>query len=585
VSQPPATVKHWRILPQVPPDVRAQLAAYHPVVAQVLYNRGQDTAEKARTFLEGSDAALNSPFLMHGMSEAVARLRRAIARGEWIAVYGDFDADGVTSTALLTQALSALGGNVIPYIPNRVDEGYGLNEDALQTLKDQGVSVVVTVDCGIRSVEEVAFGNALGLDIIVTDHHSVGDELPPALTVVDPKIDARTRLLEGRANGYPEDMLAGVGVAYKLAEALVLAESQQSRAEFNAKLLEDLLDLVALGTVADLAPLDRLENRELVRRGLEVLNRAQRPGIYELLQVARVDPGRISTTTIGYMLGPRINAAGRLSDAMIAYDLLTADMPRAGQLAQALQLLNVERQSLTAEAVELAKTIAGDVDAPLIFAVSPEFKSGIVGLVAGRLCEMFYRPAIVIEQGESESRGSCRSIQEFDITQALDECAELLVRHGGHSQAAGFTVANENLKPLRERLMALVTGALGDRDLRPTVTIDAEVPFDYLTMDLAHTLSQLEPTGARNEAPLFATRDVLVTECRRVGQDEKHLRLRLTKETTTIDAIAFRQGEWHDRIAPGSYVDVAYHLEINEWNGHVKLQLNVQGLRLAGGGS
>lgn len=582
MSYPPGTPKHWRLLPTAPDDVRAQLAACHPVVAQVLYNRGQDTPEKARAFLEGGASVLNSPFLMHGMNEAVARLRRAIARGELVAVYGDFDADGVTSTALLTQALRALGGRVKPYIPNRVDEGYGLNVEALETLKEQGVSVVVTVDCGIRSVEEVAFGRDLGLDMIVTDHHSVGDELPPALAVVDPKIDARARVQEGRTNGYPEDMLAGVGVAYKLAQALVLADSQQSRRDVNEKLLEDLLDLVALGTVADLAPLDRLENRELVRRGLEVLNRAQRPGIYELLQVARVDPGRINTTTIGYMLGPRINAAGRLDDAMIAYELLTADMPRAGQLAQRLQELNVQRQVLTMEAVERAIAMAGDVEAPLIFAASPDFRSGIVGLVAGRLCEMFYRPAVVIEQGETESRGSCRSIQEFDITQALDECAGLLVRHGGHSQAAGFTVPNENLGALHERLMALVTDALGDRDLRPTLTVDAVVPFEHLTMGLAQTLNKLEPTGARNEAPLFATHDVRVVDCRRVGQEDKHLRLRLARETMQFDAIAFRQGEWFERLSPGSHVDVAYHLEINEWNGNIKLQLNVQDLRMAG---
>jgi len=582
VSYPPGTPKHWRLLPTAPDDVRAQLAAYHPVVAQVLYNRGQDTPEKARAFLEGGASVLNSPFLMHGMNEAVARLRRAIARGELVAVYGDFDADGVTSTALLTQALRALGGRVKPYIPNRVDEGYGLNVEALETLKEQGVSVVVTVDCGIRSVEEVAFGRDLGLDMIVTDHHSVGDELPPALAVVDPKIDARARVQEGRTNGYPEDMLAGVGVAYKLAQALVLADSQQSRRDVNEKLLEDLLDLVALGTVADLAPLDRLENRELVRRGLEVLNRAQRPGIYELLQVARVDPGRINTTTIGYMLGPRINAAGRLDDAMIAYELLTADMPRAGQLAQILQELNGQRQVLTTEAVERAIGMAGDVEAPLIFAASPDFRSVIVGLVAGRLCEMFYRPAVVIEQGETESRGSCRSIQEFDITQALDECAGLLVRHGGHSQAAGFTVPNENLGALHERLMALVTDALGDRDLRPTLTVDAVVPFEHLTMGLAQTLNKLEPTGARNEAPVFATEDVRVVDCRRVGQEDKHLRLRLARETMQFDAIAFRQGEWFERLSPGSRVDVAYHLEINEWNGNIKLQLNVQDLRMAG---
>jgi single-stranded-DNA-specific exonuclease len=582
VRDPDAKFKRWHILPRLPDDVGRQLQVYHPVMAQVLYNRGQDTLEKARIFLEGGEASLNNPFVMHDMPQAVARIRHAIKNGEKIAVYGDFDADGVTSTALLTQALAALGGQVMPYIPNRVDEGYGVNTDALKALADEGVNLVITVDCGIRAVEEVAYGTTLGLDIIVTDHHSIGEELPPALAVIDPKIDAHLRLDEGRTNGYPEDMLAGVGVAFKLADALFRAEREQTRREPNCK-LEDLLDLVALGTVADLVPLDRLENRELVRRGLAVLNKAQRPGIYELLQVARVEPGKINTTSIGFMLGPRINAAGRLDSAMIAYHLLTEDMPEAGRLAQRLQELNVARQSLTMQAVEIARerALSGvDGEIPLIFDAGPEFLPGIVGLVAGRLCEEFYRPAVVIEQGDGESRGSCRSIPEFDITHALDQCADLLVRHGGHAQAAGFTVRNENLPLLRERLTGLAAEQLQDRDLRPHLEIDAEVPFDYLTMDLAGLLATLEPTGARNEAPLLLTRDLRVVECRRVGQEGKHLRLKLSNGIHFIDAIGFKLGEWAENSAP--YIDVVYHLEINEWNDQVKLQLNVQDLRPAG---
>jgi single-stranded-DNA-specific exonuclease len=581
VADSARTAKRWHVLPSMPPEARERLREYHPVMAQALYNRGQDTPDKARMFLEGGDEALRNPFLMRGMPQAVARIRHAIKNHELIAVYGDFDADGVTSTALLTQAIEALGGQVMPYIPNRVDEGYGLNEEALRWLREQGARLIITVDCGIRAVEEVAFANALGLDMIVTDHHSIGEELPPALAVIDPKIDAKLRLEEGRANGYPEDMLAGVGVAYKLADALFRAEEQQTHRRPNCK-LEDLLDLVALGTVADLAPLDRPENRELVRRGLEVLNRAQRPGIYELALVARVEPGKINTTSIGYMLGPRINAAGRLDSAMIAYRLLTADMPAAGELAQELQELNTRRQELTMQAVEIARErVLSEVEAaaPLIFAAHEDFRSGIVGLVAGRLCEEFYIPAVVIEQGEEESRGSCRSIPEFNITQALDRCAELLVRHGGHAQAAGFTVRNENLPLLKERLMAIATEALRGLDLRPTLDIDAEVPFDYLTMALAEALLRLEPTGARNEPPLFLTRRLRVVDYRRVGQEGRHLKLKLASGMSQIDAICFKQGEWADRIP--EYVDVAYHLEVNEWNGYVKLQLNAQDLRPA----
>ncbi len=576
---PASAPKRWHIAPPAPPEVTERLRAYHPVMAQVLYNRGQETSEKARIFLEGSEAALHNPFTMHDMSAAVARIRHAIKRGELIVVYGDFDADGVTSTALLTQTLEVLGARVQPYIPHRIEEGYGLNVEALRKLHEAGVRLVITVDCGIRSVEEVAYGRTLGLDVIVTDHHSVGDELPPARAVVNPKVDARLALEEGR-RGYPEDMLAGVGVAYKLAEALFRAETQQSRYHPNLE-LADLLDLVALGTVADLAPLNRLENRELVRRGLRVLNRAQRPGIYELMQVAHVEPGKINTTSIGFTLGPRINAAGRLASAMIAYRLLRASMPEAGQLAQQLHVLNIDRQEKTLHAVEQARAEvrARDGDAPLIFAVGGDFQAGIVGLVAGRLCEEFYLPVVVLEQSEETSRGSCRSIPEFNITRALDRCADLLTRHGGHAQAAGFTVPNENVPALRTRLLTLAKQALEGEDLRPTLHVDAEVPFDELTMALARELRRLEPTGAGNPPPLLLTREVRVLGFRRVGRDKRHLRLKLSGAGATIDAIAFNLGHWAEQMP--SYIDVVHRLEVNEWNGHPRLQMNVQDLRLA----
>ncbi len=579
MRDPASTAKRWNVLPPMPPEVRARLYGYHPVLAQVLYNRRQDTAEKVRLYLEGGAETLHDPFTMLGMAEAVDRIRHAIERRETIAVYGDFDADGVTSTALLTQAIEALDGRVQPYIPNRVDEGYGLNREALQALKDEGIGLVVTVDCGIRAVDEVAYGNELGLDLIVTDHHSPGDDIPPALAVLDPKIDAARRQEEGWTGGYPEDMLAGVGVAYKLADAL-FRDYERRKGRCPAFKLEDLLDLVALGTVADLAPLDRLENRELVRRGLDVMNRAQRPGLYELMQVAHVEPGKVNTTSIGFMLGPRINAAGRLADAMIAYRLLRASMPEAGPLAQRLHDLNVQRQMLTLEAVEVARAraLSGTDDAiPLLFDAGPEFLSGIVGLVAGRLCEEFYRPAVVIEKGEEESRGSCRSIPEFDITKALDQCADLLVRHGGHAQAAGFTVHNANLEALRERLMAMAAETLRERDLRPTLEIDAEVPFDLLTMDLARALRLLEPTGARNSMPLFVTRGLDVAEVKQVGQDGRHLKLRLANGVHSIDAIGFKLGDLAATLP--QTVDVAYHLEVNEWNGYVKLQMNIHDIR------
>lgn len=582
----PAPAKRWLTQPPMPRDVRARLSAYHPVLAQVLYNRGQDTPVKARAFLDGGAENLHSPFKMSGMAQAVSRIRAALKEGERIAVYGDFDADGVTSTALLTETLTALGGRVRPYIPHRVDEGYGLNNDALDALHREGVTLVITVDCGIRSVAEVQHAKAIGLDIIVTDHHSIGDELPPADAVINPKIDARRRLTEGRTNGYPEDMLAGVGVAYKLAEALLKAAEAQDRRKVDLR-LEDLLDLVALGTVADLAPLNRAENRELVRRGLAVLNRAKRPGVYELLQVSGVEPGKVTTTSIGFVLGPRINAAGRLDSAMLAYELLATrdDITFAARLAGELQTLNLERQQRTAEAVAIARARVldgADADVPLIFDVDEAYKPGIVGLVAGRLCEEFYRPAIVAHREGDEARGSCRSIPEFDITAALDECADLLVRHGGHAQAAGFTVRLENLPRLRARLLDQAARALAGQELIPALEIDAEVPFAELNPVLAAELARLEPCGASNRPPLLATRGLRVEDCRTVGAEGKHLRLVLSDRVGSITAIAFKQGHWMGTLSRGSYVDVAYHLELNTWNGETRPQLNVQDLRPSG---
>jgi len=563
--------KRWRLMPRIPPSIQHRLREFHPVLAQVLYNRGYTEPGKARQFLNGEMPPSN-PFRMADMSKAVARIRRAILRREPVAVYGDFDTDGVTATALLVQVLTALGADARPYIPHRVDEGYGLNSRALRELARQGVRVVITVDCGIRSIQEVRDGTAAGLDMIVTDHHAIGPELPPAYAVINPKREDCT---------YGEDMLAGVGIAYRLADALLRAAAASGKATPDLA-VEDLLDLVAIGTVADLAPLDRLENRALVRQGLAVLNLARRPGVCALLDVAGLQPGKIKAINIGFVLGPRINAAGRLESAMAAYELLTAsDYGQAVTLAQNLQTLNLRRQEFTRESEEAARDLAlrDGQDVPLIFAASREFLPGIVGLVAGRLVEEFYRPAVVVEQGERESRGSCRSIQEFDIVHALDQCADLLVRHGGHTQAAGFTVKNENLPLLRERLMSIAAEALRGQDLRPALEVDAEVPIEALTLELAEDLERLEPTGHHNPPPLLMSRRLPVASSRPVGREGSHLKLSFGEAGWWLDGIAFGQGDWAPELP--RLVDVVYHLEINEWNGRRKIQLNVQDIRPA----
>jgi single-stranded-DNA-specific exonuclease len=551
-----------------------------PVLAQVLYNRGFTEPETATRFLYARDVSTN-PFdnktKMKGIDAAVARLRARIKDRDPIVVYGDFDADGVTSSVLMVQTLEALGAVVKPYIPHRVDEGYGLNSQALLKLARHGVKLVITVDCGIRSVKEVEDGLAYGLDMIITDHHSIGPEVPqiPASrgAVINPKQED---------SKYPEDMLAGVGVAYKVAEALLTVEKGSSRR--NGQLskfdLASVLDLVAIGTVADLAPLDRAENRALVRRGLDVINEAHRPGIRALLDVAGIEPGNASAMSIGFALGPRINAAGRLESAMIAYSLLsTRDSHEATKLALELQGLNTKRQDLTRAAQDLIRDrIAQTGDTPLIFASDRHFQPGIVGLVAGRLVEEFFRPAIVMEEGETESRASCRSIPQFDITNALDQCADLLVRHGGHAQAAGFTVLNQNIPALIDRLTGIARDTLEGQELKPILEIDSEADVNQLSEDLLDELSLLEPTGHMNSAPVLMSRKVYVLESRLVGKEGQHLKLKIARAgRPPLDAIGFGLGEWSQKL-PG-HVDLAYQLEMNEWNGKKSLQLNVQDIR------
>ncbi len=565
--------KRWQIAPAAPPAHLQQFGDLPRLVVQFLYNRGVTSQIQVADFLN-PDPPIRNPLeapKLKGLDKAVARLRRAIQQREPVAVYGDYDVDGVTATALLTQTLSALGAAAHPYIPDRVDEGYGLNKDALAKLHGQGVRVVVTVDCGIRSPQEVVFGNELGLDLIVTDHHAVAADVPPALACINPRQSDCP---------YPFKDLAGVGLAFKLAQALLLVERWTTgQAPLDD---DDLLDLVALGTVADLAPLVD-ENRALVQRGLARLNAAPRVGIAALMQAAGARPGAVDSNTIGYWLGPRLNAAGRIEHAMAAYRLLvTDDAAQARELAAELDQRNRERQRLTRETQDKARELALDSDpaTPLLFAADPSFRAGVVGLAASRLTEEFYRPSVVVELGQVESRGSCRSIPEFHITRALDECAELLIRHGGHAAAAGFTVPTSKLNELAARLQAIAHEQLGGRDLAPTLGIDAEILPGELNRETCDHLKRLEPCGYGNPTPTLMSRGMLVRDIRSVGADGAHLKLSLMDaRRATWDAIGFRQSHHSAWLRRDMRIDVAYHLEVNEWNGQERLQFNVLDLR------
>ena len=567
----------WLVQPAITPEADAALQAYPPILRQILFNRGHENETSARAFLSGEALHAADPFLILGMSAAVERIRPALETGEPIIVYGDYDVDGVTATALLVETLERLGGNVRGYIPNRFDEGYGLNNDALTTLAHEGAKLVITVDCGIRSPAEALHARSLGLDLIISDHHEPAGDIPQALAVINPKQPGDT---------YPEKYLAGVGLAYKIAEALVIDHVKQAVAKGQTPsvsgLLDDMLDLVALGTVADLAPLNG-ENRMLVGRGLMQMRQTKRQGLFSLAAVAGMNLAKVNTQNIGFSLGPRLNAVGRLTVASDALKLLTTKQPEeAGLLAQELEKRNRERQQMTKEIQTQAEALAteGQGEPILLFAAHPEFNHGIVGLAASRLLDKYYRPSIVCHSDEKETRCSCRSIPEFNITAALDQCSDLLVRHGGHRAAAGFTVRNENLAELVSRLRSIATQELQGIDLRYTLSADMQVSLADLSYDLLRQLERLQPTGYGNPEAVFVARKVKIQSKRTVGAESSHLKLTLTDGRVTIDAIAFRLGHLLPELP--TLIDVMFTFEANEYNGRTSLQLNVKDIKSAG---
>ena len=532
---------------------------------RLLARRGVQDAAQAQAFLGRGYAASTDPFDLLDMDRAVERLRKAHQLGERVVVYGDYDADGVTATVLLFEWLQQAGFKASWYIPDRFQEGYGLHAEALAGLRDEGASVVVTVDCGVRSIREVEQGGALGLDIIVTDHHLPGEALPAAAAVLNPKRPGDPYSFKG---------LSGVGLAYKLVEGLAGTLEGPSP--------EELLDLVAVGTVADLAPLLG-ENRALVSAGLERLNNTRRPGLVALIESSGFSRGALSASSIAFGLAPRLNAAGRLASARLAAELLLSeDAQTARAHAGKLDALNRERQRITEQTVELVKASA-DLESGrmLVFAAHEEFHEGVVGLAASRIVEEVYRPVLLMRLEGELAKGSARSIPEFDVTRALESCAELLQRFGGHELAAGFALPVENLQALGDRLEQLALSSLGGVLLQPSLELDARVEFPELGERLMGFLDRLEPCGQENPYPTFGAHGVEILSRRAVGADARHLKLTLRQSGRVFDAIAFRQGDLLARLPP--VVELAFRLERNEFRGTTSLQLNVLDIRPPGG--
>jgi single-stranded-DNA-specific exonuclease len=535
-----------------------------PVTAAILLGRGVNDPAGAREFLSGGLAGLHDPFAMQDMAEAAERLGRALDAGERIRVWGDYDVDGVTATALLVRALAALGGGVDYYLPHRLREGYGLNRKGIEQCAADGVDLLVTVDCGIGAREEVALARELGLDVIVTDHHQPEGELPEAPTLNPRRADC----------AYPFKDLAGVGVAFKLLCAMAARRGLPDGAEFR------FLDLVMVGTIGDVAPLVG-ENRLLVRHGLARFDRSKKLGFKVLARAAGLDKG-ITAGQVAFVLAPRLNAAGRLDQAKHALHLLlTTDPEEAETLAAYLCEQNRARQEMGARTLEEAEAlIKAEVDLArdrALVLASETWHPGVIGIVASRLVERYHRPAFLIALQEGIGKGSARGPETFDLWKALRACARLLERCGGHRVAAGFTVRPEQIPALRAALLEIADREIPTEAVCPRLPLDAEAEPADLSLEAVYELEGLAPFGAGNPAPLLASRDLRIIKAARMGAGGGHLRLLLEDQSKQAwGAVWFGRGEAAAALPPGSVVDVCYTPEVDTWGGAPTVRLRLR---------
>lgn len=563
----------WKICDEIKIENEESISL-HPAVLRVLFRRGINNAEKIESFLfPNYEKDILDPFLFFEMKKVVERIGKAKDRKEKVLVFGDYDADGVTSTVILREALTEIGIEAEIYIPDKRKEGYGMNIPAIEEFGKKGVGLIVTVDCGITNIDEVAKANELGIDVIIVDHHHVPEDIPVAHAIINPHIEDA---------GYPFRELAGVGVAFKVVTAIYH--------QFLPEKVEQLkwfLDLVAIGTVADCVPLLG-ENRTIVQYGLIVLSKTKRAGLQELFKVGRIDINESvipDTQKISFYVAPRINAAGRMDHANLAFQLIwEKDRVKANSTALEIEAANTQRQKVTAQVVKEIRGISQSSfsDKKMIFAASEHYPTGIVGLVAGRIADEFGKPAAIFQKGEKESVGSFRSIPQINIIEAIGECSDLLVKFGGHDQAAGVTVKNDNLEAFWKKLGGIVERKFGEKKLVREIKIDEEISFEEIGFELANDVKKMEPFGKGNEEPVFLTRDLIVQELKWLGNGEKHLKLFLRPKDNSpkiFEAIGFNADVDFKKIEKGDIIDLVYNLEQDEWNGSKKLQMRIVDLR------
>ncbi|MDD4333433.1 MAG: single-stranded-DNA-specific exonuclease RecJ [Patescibacteria group bacterium] len=564
--------KIWQLAPKIDKRLSDKFPEFSPVILQLLFNRGFTGREEIdKFFYPDLEKDIFDPFFLRQMNEAVDLIIKHVKAQNKIVIYGDYDADGVTSSVVLTETLKIFKAQVDYYIPDRIKEGYSLNMEAIKKIIEAGAKLIITVDCGIISKNEVKYAQELGAEVVITDHHTPpekDDDLPPSI-IINPHV---------RGENYPFKYLAGVGVAFKLAQALI---AKSTLSEVDKKKLETkLLDLVAIGTIADLVSLVG-ENRVLVKKGLEVISNNDRLGLNELIKISQLNNGKkLDSWNIGFQIAPRLNAAGRMDLAHKAFDLLiTKDKSEAENLAQFLNEKNAERQRLTEEISVQAEAEISDKDNKIIISVCPEntlnWNEGVIGLAAGRLCEKFYRPTLVIARTEDGYKGSGRSIAEFDLVAAIRECGEFLERYGGHPRSCGFSLKAENLEKFAEKMRIIAEEKLHEEDLQPKLIIDCEADIKEIDEDLVNQIEKFSPFGQDNFKPKLMSRNIQIKDIMTMGAEGQHIKFRFNG----FWAISFGGAEGWKDYKVGDIVDVVYNLEINEFNGRREVQMKIVDMR------
>ena len=538
-----------------------------PITAIILYNRGIRDKESIKAFLNSDYKSLHDPFLLKDMDKAVERINKAKNDGEKITIYGDYDVDGITSIAILYKQLTRLGFEVDYYVPDRIQEGYGVNKDALDKIKDSGTSLIITVDTGITAVDETEYAKSLGMDLIITDHHECKESIPDAYAAIDPK---------RKDCKYPFKNLAGVGVAFKLIQALETPLDLEN-------LLDRYADLVCLGTVADISPLVD-ENRIFVKEGLKEFDNTKNIGLKALIDVSTNNSKAITTSTIGYIIAPRINASGRLGCASRSVEMfLTDDKEKAYELANDLCKENTIRQQteqmMFAEALEYIENHPEIKEDKVLVIPHENWHHGIVGIVSSKITEKFYKPSILFAIDGEEAKGSGRSISGFNLFEALEDSSDLLLKFGGHELAAGLSIKTENIDKFREAINSYIPKSKDSVEITPTVSIDAIIKVAYINLDTVDDINKLQPFGVDNPTPVFAVKNIRIHRISTMSEG-KHLRMTLHKDGKFFDTVGFGMGEYYNHLKEGDFVDVAFGIDINDYKGFQNVQLILKDIKL-----